>query len=170
MSDLTIPRRDFLKIGGGLAALVASYSACKMLGNDAKYEGFRQHPVDMVFEDPDGCRVYYKLKTGEPVEVKYFDHTLLRDRGIKQIENIPKDVRAKFGEIDKDSIKKGVVVIKDLKPEERGYANVVVYKERLNFSGMEYTFVEVHIPANQEVSSGRENPRNKTFREFIRGK
>ncbi|MDO8508490.1 MAG: hypothetical protein Q7S27_02280 [Nanoarchaeota archaeon] len=161
-------RRAFLKNGvKGLVGLVAGslLNGCDRTHNE--YLGFESHPVDQVFRDHDGFRLIYS--DGEDIlrENKYLSTLLNSDNRLGVLlENMPDEVRKKF-KYDAPQEQQNyepyfhcppsILIIKDLKEGERGFANTVRYSYvREGSDDFERAYTEVHLPRNQNISPGNE--------------
>nr|MBA4404844.1 hypothetical protein [Nanoarchaeum sp.] len=134
------------------------------------YKRFESLPVDQVFKDHNGFRIYFTDQNGKIEERKYFDAGNLdvRNGNISYAykylmipADIPDSIDVKFEIISKEKPSPGAVTIfKDLAPDQRGYANILWFEQympvgRVN-NLLDCYYVEIHIPSNQGLSAGIE--------------
>jgi hypothetical protein len=112
--------------------------------------GVRNQPVDQVFRDHDGYRVYYSDQSGRVVETKYFESNRQKLDG--QL-NPNEFVKRQFSDLGTLVEKHTIKVFSDLDEGTRGYVRV------LDFSTMGHEncdYVEIHLSKNSRLAPGNE--------------
>ena len=165
-------RRRLLKNSArGLMGIVAAgiIGGCYRDRDHNEFQSYDSHPVDQVFRDHDGFRLIYTDGEGILRENKYFSTLINLDNGLKVfVENMPEEIGKKFKynaplefrevyEESRPEFHQPFLIIKDLKEGERGFANTIKHKYvRRKFIDLERSYIEVHLPRNQNISPGNE--------------
>ena len=137
----------------GLAALLSG--GCDRTHKE--YVSFSTSPVEQVFRDHDGYRIYFMGEKNQLSEYKvYTGYPNCFENGSSVIEGLPekvKDMLVFTNNIEENKVR----IIKDLKEGEHGYANIVAYKQVLcaNPDRDQY-YVEIHLSETQGLSPGNE--------------
>ena len=146
-------RRKFLKMAAessGLAVLIAPLGCKKDSFIKRGYLSYQEHPVDNVFRDYDGYRVYFTDGNNVVREREYRSDLVW---SVKRPKDVPEDVKKRFLYFEKD-LSNEVFVIKNLEEGQRGFARVITYlpkaRKRLE------TYTEIYIPKSQKISPGKD--------------
>lgn len=110
--------------------------------DNSSYRYF-EHPVEQVFRDHDGIRTFFRDTDGRVIEWKYRDFGYIRP-------NPPQELASKFKNLDRP-----IAIYDDLRPDEFGYAKVLLYNAAGLFGGQKTT-IEIHRPRDSIISPGNE--------------
>lgn len=152
-----LPRRDFLesilKTTAGIMAVSGVVSGVGLVYYVLKNTSFsfelNTHPVDQVFRDNNGYRVFYTDNNQKVVERSYQGNLIIRK------SEVPKEFREHFREITPGRAQ----IFKDLDEGARGYVNILNRIEQIKpiKSNSEYIYyVEIHLPKSSKISPGKE--------------
>jgi len=151
---------NFILFVGFLAAL---FSIIGCDNGDNEYRNYREHPVDQLFRDHNGIRVYYVDERGVYVEKRYGEG-FYRAR---TLANVPLEIQENFQPISRSDVERGWTIFKDLEVGERGYAHVIFYEYMVPGDSNRYTtYVEIHLPEDQGISPGNEQFGTLKHRKF----
>ncbi len=143
--------RNFLRkiqSAGALAALLGCSEP------ELCFEGFEQHPVDQVFRDFRGYRVYFTDSRGVYLEKDYPEPWI--GVGVSYYPpDVPPEIKEKFVYLTHENVDSVATIIKDLEPFQRGYANVLHYTaEKWDIHPAPQASLEIHLPKNEQLSPG----------------
>jgi hypothetical protein len=118
-----------------------------------KYESYTKLPADQVDRSAHGYRVFYTSENGVVEELTFAPMNW--GFPLDEIEELPEVVREKFKNINKESLKRGATIVKDLEPGQRGFVNIVYYTRVRTFNDNKagQTYAEIHIPKDQDIST-----------------
>jgi hypothetical protein len=147
-------------IGLGLAGI--SYICSKEDNPDQSSIRYVSHPVDQVFRDHNGYRVFFSDNNQEYVEIKYYPGPGELEEALK----IPENIARNFTDPHSLARYRQVKIFRDLEPKSRGIAHILKFRSVI---GDEYSNVEIHMPKDSDISPGNETygpPRHKIHSEM----
>lgn len=112
---------------------------------------FYRQPVDQIFRDHDGYRLYHSNESGRVVETKLFNWSYSHVDG----ELDPsKEIRSQFKDIAA-LLNNGncITIFQDLSENSRGYVNFLRFMNRCQH---QFVNAEIHMPRGSRLSPGNE--------------